>query len=200
MEPVRSFIAIDLPDEVKRALAQIQTQIKLSDLRGVKWVNPYGIHLTLQFLGNVSLGKLDEISGAITNAGHGIPPFHLAIKGLGVFPNLKRVQVVWVGIDGEIDKLINLQKLIEINLTPLGFTPEKRAFTPHLTVARLRNEVTLDERQRLGQVIANTRFEKAYDFEVDAVNLMKSQLTKEGAIYSRISSVRLEKSLPKDNA
>ncbi|MFC1966658.1 2'-5' RNA ligase family protein, partial [Chloroflexota bacterium] len=81
-------------------------------------------------------------------------------------------------------------------LAHLGFAPESRPFTPHLTLARLRNQASLDERQRFGQLIAGTRYEAAHTIKVDAISLMKSQLTREGAVYSRISSVRLKKPLP----
>lgn len=195
MEQIRSFIAIELPNELKLGLTQLETQLKSDKQPWVKWVNPEGIHLTLKFLGNIAVDRTGEITRAMEEAVHGISPFRLEVKGLGVFPNLRRVQVAWVGINGEIDKLTQLQKRIETNLTPLGFAPESRAFTPHLTLARLRDRASLDERQRFGQLIANTKFEVAYTIEVDAISLMRSQLTREGAIYSRISLVELRKPL-----
>jgi len=97
-----------------------------------------------------------------------------------------------VGISGEVDKLSQLQKRIETALTPLGFAPETRAFTPHLTLARLRDQTPPDERQRFGQLIANAKFDTAGTIEVDAISLMRSQLTRRGAIYSQISSVKLK--------
>jgi len=196
MEQVRSFIAIELPDEVKSGLAQLQAQLKTGKQPPVKWVNPYSIHLTLKFLGNIAVDKISEITGAMEAAAQGISPFHLEVKDLGVFPNLRRVQVVWVGISGEVDQLSRLQQGIESNLSPLGFTPESRPFTPHLTLARLREQASPDERQSFGQLIASTRFEAVYDFSVDSINLIRSQLTREGAIYSRISSVKLKTHLP----
>jgi len=159
------------------------------------WVNPDSIHLTLKFLGNIAIDRTGEITRAMEEAVQGISPFHLEVKELGVFPNLRRVQVAWVGISGDVDKLSQLQKRIETNLTPLGFAPESRAFTPHLTLARLRDQASLDERQRFGQLITNAKFEAAYTIEVDAISLMRSQLTREGAIYSRISLVELKKPL-----
>ena len=191
MEQIRSFIAIELPDEVRLELGQLEAQLKSGKQPWVKWVNPDSIHLTLKFLGNIANDRTGEITRAIEAAAQGIPPFHLDVKDLGVFPNLKRVQIVWVGISGEVDKLGELQQGIESNLACLGFAPESRPFTPHLTLARLRNQASLDERQRFGKLIAGTRFE-AGAIEVDAINLMRSQLTREGAIYSRISSVRLK--------
>jgi len=194
MEQIRSFIAIELPNRLRLELGQLEAQLKLGKQPWVKWVNPDSIHLTLKFLGNIASDRTGEITKAMEAAAQGIPPFHLEVKDLGVFPNLKRVQVVWVGVSGEVDKLGEFQQRLESNLAHLGFAPESRPFTPHLTLARLRNQASLDERQRFGQLIAETRFD-AGSIKVDAINLMRSQLTREGAIYSRISSVRL-KNLP----
>lgn len=192
MEQVRSFIAIELPDELKAELAQLITQLQSVNQPRVKWVDPYNIHLTLKFLGNVAVNRLDGIVGVMEEATRGIGSFHLEVGELGVFPNLKRVQVAWVATKGNLDKIGQLQQRIESGLVPLGFTPESRRFTPHLTLARLRNQATPDERQRFGELIASTSFESVHGIEVDSISLMKSQLTREGAIYSRISSVALE--------
>ncbi|MFC2066804.1 RNA 2',3'-cyclic phosphodiesterase [Chloroflexota bacterium] len=191
MEQIRSFIAIELPDELKTVLAKLETQLKSGGQSPVKWIDPNSIHMTLKFLGNIGMNRVDDITRAIMEAARGMSPFHLEVKGLGVFPNLKRVQIVWVGVSGEIDRLSQLQQRIESNLSPLGFPPEPRPFTPHLTLARLRDRASPEERQSFGQLIANTRFEAVYGFNVDSISLMKSQLTREGAIYSRISSIRL---------
>jgi 2'-5' RNA ligase len=195
MEQVRSFIAIELPNELKLELTRLETRLKSAKQPWVKWVNPEGIHLTLKFLGNIAADMTGEITRAMEEAVPGISPLHLEVRELGVFPHLRRVQVAWVGISGEVDKLIQLQKRIETALTPLGFAPESRPFTPHLTLARLRDQASPDERQRFGQFIASTKFDVSYAIEVDAISLMRSQLTREGAIYSRISSVELRKPL-----
>ncbi len=195
MERIRSFIAIELPDEVKRGLSELQSRLKAGRQLPVKWVDPYRIHLTLKFLGNITSDRVSEITGAMERAARGISPFHLEVRELGVFPNLRRVRVVWAGVSGEAARLSQLQQNIESNLVPLGFPAEARAFTPHLTLARLRERASPDEQQVLGQLIAGTEFGSGYKFHVDAINLMKSQLTREGAIYSRISSMKLEKPL-----
>ena len=191
MERVRSFIAIELPDELKAEIDQLQARLKLGEQSWVKWVDPYSIHLTLKFLGNITVDMTPEITKAMEAAVQGITPFHLKVKELGVFPNLRRVQVAWVGMGGEINKLSQVQQRIDTNLAPLGFATEERAFTPHLTLARLRDQASLDERERFGKLIADTRFEAVHSVNVAAISLMKSQLTREGAIYTRISSVRL---------
>lgn len=195
MEQVRCFIAVELPKEVRGEIAQLQAQLKSGNQPGVKWVDPYGIHLTLKFLGSVDGDRISPITKAMGEAVQDISPFHLKVEGLGVFPNLRRVQVAWVGISGEVDKLAQLQQGIESALSKLGFAPEKRQFTPHLTLARLRDRASLEERQRIGQLIAETKFESVHNFPVDAISLMRSQLTREGAIYSQIESVELGKPL-----
>jgi 2'-5' RNA ligase len=93
--------------------------------------------------------------------------------------------------------LLQLQKGIESSLAKLGFAPESRAFTPHLTLGRVRERASADERQKLGELISGTRFEAENAFPVNAISLIRSQLTREGAIYSQISSVELEKPLSK---
>ncbi|MDD5082713.1 MAG: RNA 2',3'-cyclic phosphodiesterase [Dehalococcoidales bacterium] len=194
MEQIRTFIAIELPDELKRALTRLESALKAGDSPGVKWVDPYSIHLTLKFLGNVVAGRIDEITRAMTEAAKGIPPFTLTVTGLGVFPNRSRIQVAWVGVTGDLDNLLRLQQNLESSLARLNFPPESRPFTPHLTLARVRNEVTFEERQRLGQIITSTKFDAAHVIKVEAINLMRSQLTRQGAIYSRIASVVLNES------
>jgi 2'-5' RNA ligase len=190
MEQLRCFIAVELPEEIKAGLSRLQTKLKPNQFP-VKWVDPYSIHLTLKFLGNVNADMTGEITGAMAEAAQGIPPLQLEIKDLGVFPNLRRVQVVWVGVSGDLDKLLQLQKRLETNLARLGFAPEARAFTPHLTLGRVRERASAEERQKLGELIAGTKFEAGYTLPVESINLMRSQLTREGAIYSRISSVEL---------
>jgi 2'-5' RNA ligase len=192
MEEIRSFIAIELSDELKREITRLQEQLKSGSRAPVKWVDANSIHLTLKFLGNISAGITGKITTALEEAARGVHPFHLETSSLGVFPSLKRVQVVWVGLTGDTDRLNQLQQRIDTSLVALGFARESRPFTPHLTLARLRDRATPEERRDLGQLVASTRFETKCSLEVDSVQLMRSQLTREGAIYSRISSITLQ--------
>jgi len=191
MEKIRSFIAIELPGELKLELAQLQARLKADNQPRIKWVNPNGMHLTLKFLGNIAPAMIDQITEAMTDAAQKVPPFTLDVQQLGAFPNLKRVQVVWLGLGGEIDKIKQLHQFIEANLARLGFAPEQRPFKPHLTLARVSNEASPDERQRFGELIASTKFETIQIIRVESIKLIRSQLTREGAIYSQISSAKL---------
>ncbi len=192
MEKIRSFIAIELPRELKLALSQLQENFKSASSVPVKWVDPGNIHLTLKFLGDISPEITGRITSALEDAARGTPPFDIEVSGLGVFPNNKRVQIIWVGLAGELVKLGQLQKRIEEMLTPLGFPSEARPFSPHLTLARVRDYARPDDRLALGELIAGTRFEQKYKINVNAVLLIKSQLTREGPIYSRISAIALK--------
>jgi 2'-5' RNA ligase len=190
MEQIRSFIAIELPEELKLKLGQLEAQLKSNRQPWVKWVDPRGIHLTLKFLGNISVDTIEAVTAAIAETAQGTSPFHLGIKDVSAFPSLKRVQVVWVGMNGELSRLSEFQLQLEIKLERLGFTPESRPFTPHLTIARLRNDASPADREVFGRLIAETKFEGG-QIEADTISLMRSQLTREGAIYTRISAVKL---------
>jgi 2'-5' RNA ligase len=192
MEKIRSFIAIELPLEIKQALSQLQAKLKSASNAPVKWVEPDNIHLTLKFLGDISTEITGSITKALEDASRGVHPFDIAISELGVFPNLKRARIVWVGLTGELEKLEQLQKRIEASLEPLGFSPEGRPFTPHLTIARVRDYARQDDRLALGEIIGGMSLEKEYKIGVKAIHLIKSQLTPEGPIYSKISTVALK--------
>jgi RNA 2',3'-cyclic 3'-phosphodiesterase len=194
MEEIRSFIAIELPEEVKCGLLMLQNRLKSVDPDCAKWVAPSGIHLTLKFLGNVNSDKIDSVIQAMRQAAKSVSPFHLELNGLGAFPNLRRVQIVWAGIIGDLDTLNTLQSNLETALIPSGFQPEKRPFTPHLTLARMRDNATPLQRQTLGEAISKTKFESQMIIQVRCLSLMKSQLTRAGAIYSCLSSVELSPS------
>jgi len=118
--------------------------------------------------------------------------FQLQLKGVGAFPSLRRAQVIWVGLEGELEKLQNLQNQLESSLVPLGFPRESRGFTPHLTLARLRETATPQQRQFMGEMIAKTEIESKLVIKVDSLSLMRSQLMRTGAIYSCLHSVDLK--------
>jgi 2'-5' RNA ligase len=185
-ELIRSFIAVELPLAVKQELIALESALKKRCPDVVRWVDPQGIHVTLKFLGDIDSDKTDEINMAIDEATQGLSPFRLELQEVGAFPNLNRVNVIWVGAKGELDKLAYLQKQIESNMAQLGFPREERAFTPHLTLGRVRNYASPDDRKKLGLILSQTTFASSQVITVDSVNLMKSQLTNSGAIYMRL--------------
>jgi 2'-5' RNA ligase len=190
-EQIRSFVAIELPEEAKKGLARLRRELERDEHRFVKWVEPGGIHITLKFLGNIPSERVTEITEAIRKAVQGISPFHLEISGLGAFPSLKQARVLWVGVGGEVDKLSTLQQNIDSALAALGFAKEERPFVPHLTLARIREGASPPERRSFGELVGSTTFEDKYPVKVEAIRLMRSQLTPAGAIYTCLSVVGL---------
>lgn len=193
MEQVRSFIAIELPPEIKAELSSLEEKLQAGQYLFVKWVAPNSIHLTLKFLGNIAANKIAPVTAAMEKAVQGIVSFSVVISGLGAFPNWQRPQVIWVGLSGEVETLHKLQQRIDSALSPLGFSPESRSFTPHLTLARFKEGASSQEQREFGDLVASTKLGPSLSFEVDALSLMKSQLTPSGAIYSQIASVKLGK-------
>jgi 2'-5' RNA ligase len=120
-------------------------------------------------------------------AAQGVSPFLLEISGLGAFPNLKQARVLWVGVGGDLDRLSTLQQNIDSALAVLGFPKEERPFVPHLTLARIREGTSAPERKDFGELVGSATFEDKYPVEVEAIKLMRSQLTPAGALYSCLS-------------
>ncbi len=191
MEAIRTFIAIELPESVRSSLAQIQNELRKSEQASVKWVAPSSVHLTLKFLGDVDKSKVQALSEAISEASKKITPFQLNLEKPGAFPNLRNPRVIWVGLNGDIEILGRLQQNIENVLNPLGFPPEGRRFSPHLTLGRVRDKATSNDKRNLGEVVSSLKIISSATFEVQSVSLMRSVLSREGAIYSCLASAIL---------
>jgi 2'-5' RNA ligase len=191
-QPIRSFIAVELPEAVKAGLQQLQTELTLPRYSFVKCVAPEGIHLTLKFLGNVSAQKISEITGVMEQASQGVNPFKLQLTEVGAFPNMSRPRVLWVGIKGEVDKLVDWQRRLDDGLVPLGFAKEARPFTPHLTLARVRENCSPGDRLNFGEMVARAHAEVDFNFTVNSLNLMRSQLFPSGAVYTSLAEVKLK--------
>jgi 2'-5' RNA ligase len=175
-------------------LNSIEKSFKSECSGSVKWVDPDNIHLTLKFLGNVELRKVDSIIKAAYNAVLGVNPFSLKLSGIGLFPDFKNIQVVWAGLEGELDKLMGIQSKLESELNFLGFPYDKRRFQAHLTLARVSDKTHYAEKQILGDLILRAKIPDDSSFEVDSISLIKSILTRTGPIYNRLSLIKLKSS------
>ncbi|MEK6699325.1 MAG: RNA 2',3'-cyclic phosphodiesterase [Nitrospirota bacterium] len=184
---MRTFIAIEIPDEIKREMARAQEQLKRSGVEA-GWTRPEGIHLTLKFLGEVEESRIPDIMAALTGAARNTGGFRIEIAGAGAFPNPKNARVVWLGISGDRDKLATLQAAVEEAMVGLGMEREDRAFTPHLTLGRIK-----DIRSRDPWLAALNEMKdiRLTGFEVDHISLMRSELKPSGAVYTEIGKVEL---------
>jgi 2'-5' RNA ligase len=192
MPGIRSFVAIELPDEARKALGSLQR-----DLRGrvppdaVRWTRPESIHLTLNFLGDVAPGSIEQIVAALQEVSAAHSTFAFEIAGVGVFPDPKRPRVVWAGVSESSGVLVALQNDAARLLAPLGFEPEKRPFKPHLTLGRAGRHASPHELAELGEVIAQTKVGTLARVSVDHISLMKSDLRPSGAVYSQQAVISL---------
>ncbi len=185
---MRTFIAIEIPDEIKQQMAGVQAQIRKAEV-DASWPRPEGIHLTLKFLGEVPEARIDEIRNGLALAVAGMGRFRLEVRGIGAFPNARNARVVWVGLSGEMEKLNRLQAAIEDSLTRIGVEREDKLFKPHLTLARIKY---IRSRETLLKALEQVKDVVLPGFEVQAVSLMKSELRRTGAEYMEVARVELK--------
>jgi 2'-5' RNA ligase len=185
-EVLRLFVAIELPDDVLRALAEIQHGMQRDPaLARLRWVRPEGIHLTLKFLGETPATKQAAIEQAMARGVDGISSFTLHLGRLGKFGGRTSPRVVWVDVGGHVEALQRLQAAVERELATAGFPPESRGFSPHLTLARIPPEHAREVAGPLALAI-KTAHPRGTDMHVDAVSLMKSDLRPTGTVYTRL--------------
>jgi 2'-5' RNA ligase len=184
---MRSFIAIEIPDEIKKEMVKVQAQLGKADV-DASWPRAEGMHLTLKFLGEVPEKKITEIVSGLQTAAEGIGQFRLEVKGVGTFPNPQNARVVWIGLSGDIGKLTKLQGAVEDAMARIGLAREERKFTAHLTLGRIKY---IRSREHWLAVLAGLRDRSMPGFEVTAVSLMKSELKPSGAVYTEMGRVEL---------
>ena len=185
-EQVRCFVAVELPAEARRCVGGLVAGLREADVRGLRPVNPEGVHLTLKFLGDVAASQVGAVSSAMEGAAADARPFDLELRGVGGFPDLRRPRVLWVGVAGDLEALQRLYEAVEEALAPLGFPPEGRAFTPHLTLARLRDGTSPEDRARAATQLTSLAWEEGARVPVRGVSLMRSTLRPGGAVYARL--------------
>jgi 2'-5' RNA ligase len=180
-EFVRGFLAFEIDDPiVKKKLTNMQT-LAMETGADLKLVEPENIHMTMRFLGDVTLNTVEKVFAEMQKIQ--FKPFPVQLKGLGVFPSLSYPRVLWAGIAIGAEQLQNVFEQIEPRIESLGFPPDKNAFSPHLTIARVRSA-----RNKAGLADLVTKNAK-YDFgsiEARCLRLKRSQLTPRGPIYSTL--------------
>ena len=179
---LRCFIAIEIPETIKKSIAAIIDNLKKSD---VKWVSEENIHITLQFLGETEESLIPDIKGALYKILAPYSHFYIKIVDVGCFPSGKRPRVIWVGIK-ESQSLINLYKDISNEMVKFGYQKEERGFTPHVTIGRVKSNRNMRELLSRLDELKVTDFP---DFEVQDIKLMKSELKPSGAKYYSLAEI-----------
>ena len=187
-EAVRCFVAVNLPALLREEIGEFFTGLR-GTVRGVRWVAAANLHLTLKFLGDVESGQVSRVANAIAGALEERSPVEVALSGAGVFPPRGRPRVVWLDLSAGAEGIASLQAEVERALEPLGFPPERRPFTPHLTVGRVKN---LRYAAPLRSAVDTAGEREWGGFTASSVDLVKSELFPTGARYSILREVRLK--------
>lgn len=179
-QAIRVFVAIPIPEAVVVFVKNIQAQLQLPGM-DVRWLADSHIHLTLKFLGDIERSRVPAVTAQMDTAAGQILPFRLKARGVGVFPDRRHARVVWVGLDGELDRLGEIRIALESCLESIGFSRENRRFHPHLTIGRTRRQIVAQNLRRS----LDTLKDAASDlFQVDRLMLFKSILKPAGAEYT----------------
>ena len=181
---MRTFIAIEISEEIRNTLAQIQSHLKYAGA-DVKWVAKDNIHLTLKFLGEVSEDKIEKIKSILNAIGSETKPFEITVKEIGAFPKIDYPRVIWVGLDKGADESKELAKRIDEELSKIGFQKETRPFAAHLTLGRVRSP---KNRAALVEKLLSVNLSPiTYHLQpITSIILFQSTLTPQGSIYSKL--------------
>lgn len=187
---MRTFIAIELPQEVKDSLSRLQEQLKTSQA-DVKWVSPQNIHLTLKFLGEVDESKLEKIGEILETLKADKAPFCMRLSSLGAFPKTNYPRVIWVGIDKGDSETKEIAKFMEEKIARLGIPPEDRPFSSHITIGRVKSGLNREGLVKKLNESVNHFGQADLEFSVTKITLFKSTLTPKGPAYEILKEVSL---------
>lgn len=184
---IRAFLAINLPAAYHAPLTELLQALQRSRA-DVKWVPVANIHLTLKFFGSITPAQKEAIVAALQPVAAASAGFILQGEQVGGFPNLKNPRVIWLGLGGQVAQLHSLYNAVVQALVPLGFPPEDRPFTPHLTLGRVRSG---QGRQALQQALQELTLPPLPAFQVQELVLYQSTLRPQGAVYTPLTKLAL---------
>ncbi len=184
---IRCFIAVELPADLLKEISEY-TQKLSEQTSGIRWVRPSGMHITLKFLGEINASRVEDIRKNLVSISNVVEPFTLGIRGAGCFPNRRQPKVIWLGLEHDpVNSLFKLHNWLEDKLSVLGFDKEKRRFSPHLTLGRIKYPGDfkplfdyLDQNTFPGRI-----------FRVDKISLIRSTLQPSGAVYTKLADYTL---------
>ncbi len=188
MQNIRTFIAIPLSPEVSKSTTKLIKRMSDS-IAGVKWVPVDNLHITLKFLGDVDNTIVPDICNVIRSVCHQYDPFGLSFAGTGGFPNVQKPRILYAGATDETGTLVKIVSELETELADLGFKPEPRDYTPHLTLGRCRT--AREEVGSLLQEFDDVPISDLGEMEVDTVNLVASFMDREGPTYQTMDTIYL---------
>lgn len=182
---IRSFLAFEQPEEIKGIIEEISGALSKSNL-DVRWVKTGNIHLTIVFLGSVPAEDLDAMEPLLSNSCSEFAPFSISLKGLGCFPNPRSPRVIWVGLQGDIERMGGFRDSLQARLAPFGIKEEKRPFRAHLTLGRF-NRFRKTDRE-LDHYLEKYSDVSSPVCSLGELVLFKSDLRRGGSIYTKLRS------------
>ncbi len=185
---MRVFIAVEISESIRSTIVQIQGKLRGTEDK-IKWVNPSLIHLTLKFLGEVRKERLGAVIEVVQKIAPKFSPFFMEVKGVGAFPTSSSPRVMWLGVGRGSTNLQRLASELENHLAKDGFSKEKKKWTPHLTLGRVKSLV---EPQKLSGLILGEKEVVAGEMEVKEISVIESRLTPSGPIYTVLERTRLK--------
>lgn len=183
---MRTFLAIPLTDDVKLILTEVQKQLRRSISHGVTWVDPSLSHITVKFLGDIEEGSIPDLAAGLMKVTHTTKVFNIQCGGLGCFPNIHQPRVIWLGVKRE-PLLSDLHAQIDNSLSVTGLPKDEKNFSPHLTLGRVKENLTISELVTLTSMIKTEAEKPLIEMPVREVILYKSVLSRTGPVYTQIS-------------
>ncbi|MBV6393769.1 MAG: RNA 2',3'-cyclic phosphodiesterase [Anaerolineales bacterium] len=191
MNPIRAFIAIDLPPSLQKPLErQISRLRKALGDDFIRWVPIENMHLTVKFLGNIAAAHLEFIKQMMTQAADSTLRFDLTLNGLGSFPNPNRIRILWAGVHAG-SGLASLQREIELGAERLGFERGKRPFSPHLTIGRVRQGTDAKDMRKISDALNSQSGGEFASAKINSVHLYQSDLRADGSVYTKLHSASM---------
>lgn len=188
---LRAFIASEVPPALQDAIHAATEGLRVRlGAEVVRWVPQHNIHLTFKFLGDASASSLELVEGMLATEASQYAPFDVTVEGLGCYPNARRPRVLWVGLTAP-PTLVSLQRELDAATARLGYSPEERGFSPHLTIGRVRQNASSADLQKIRSEVEQVKIGQLGSFRLDAIHLLKSDLQPTGSVYTKLFAARL---------
>ena len=187
---IRSFLAFEQPSEIQAILSRVSGELRRSPL-DVRWVRPENIHLTVVFLGNIRSEDVETMENPLQKLCLTYGPFQISLKGTGCFPHSRKPRVLWIGLEGDLERMGRFRDSLQEEMQSFGIPKEDRAFSSHITIGRTRST---KNRDKLVQELNNIADISADNlkFNVTKITLFKSTLTPAGPIYDVLKEANLK--------
>ena len=189
---LRSFIAVEIPDEIQKAIAYAIASLKNTLPKPlIRWVAPQNVHLTLKFLGDVTPANLERLAETLKVETASHEKFSISIGGLGAFPTERQARVIWIGLDAP-PALAALQRGVDASAAQMGYPKEERPFSPHLTIGRVAQIVSASDLQHIRSALESTKVGILGTVPVQAIHFFKSDIQPGGSVYTHLYALPMK--------